>query len=86
MRRLLRETGFDLEREVPIPAPIPLVVKNPFWQRTLMRAQSLLMRVSRGLFAYQMLLVVKARPTLPTLLHAARRHSDRKSADLAVGV
>lgn len=86
MRRLLRETGFDIEREVPIPAPIPLVVKNPFWQRTLMRAQSLLMRVSRGLFAYQMLLVVKPRPTLQTLMRAARSHSDRKSADLPVGV
>ena len=82
MRRLLKETGFVIERELGIPAPIPLVVKNPFWQRMLMRTQAILMRLSRGLFAYQMLMVVKPLPTLPTLLHDAHRHSDTKAAAL----
>ncbi len=82
LRRLLKEAGFVIEREIGIPAPVPLVVKHRFWQRALMRAQALLTRVSRGLFAYQMLLVVRPLPTLDTLLRDTRRHSDRKAAEI----
>ena len=80
LRRLLKETGFTIEKEIPIPAPVPLVVKNAFWRRTLMGAQTLLIRVSRGLFAYQMFVVARPRPTLPTLMHDARRHSTARSS------
>ncbi|MDP3073408.1 MAG: bifunctional glycosyltransferase/class I SAM-dependent methyltransferase [Opitutaceae bacterium] len=75
LRRLLKETGFVIERERGIPAPVPLVVKSPFWQNVLMQTQGVLMRVSRGLFAYQMFVVARALPTLPTLMRDARRHS-----------
>jgi hypothetical protein len=83
LRRLLRESGFVVEKETGIPAPIPLVVANPFWQKNLMRLQALLIRLSRGLFAYQMFMVVKPLPTLETLLQDAHRHSHQKSATLA---
>ena len=83
LRRLLRETGFVIERETGIPAPIPLVVRSPFGQRLLMGLQSALIRVSRGLFAYQMLMVVRPLPTLARLMSDAERHSARKAADLA---
>ncbi|MCX6955660.1 MAG: bifunctional glycosyltransferase/class I SAM-dependent methyltransferase [Verrucomicrobia bacterium] len=33
LRRLLKEQGFVVELEQGIPAPIPLVVKNAFWQK-----------------------------------------------------
>jgi len=82
LRRLLKETGFVVERELGIPAPVPLVVQSPFWQKTLLRLQVLLMKVSRGLFAYQMLMVVRPLPTLATLSAQTRRHSGAKSATL----
>ena len=82
LRRLLRETGFVIERETGIPAPVPLVVRSPFWQRTLMGLQTALIRVSRGLFAYQMLMVVRPLPTLSRLMSEAERHSARKAAEL----
>lgn len=82
LRRLVKETGFIVEREIAIPAPVPLVLKSPFWQKTLMRAQVLLMKFSRGLFSYQMLMVVRPLPTLATLAAQTRRHSDEKSATL----
>lgn len=85
LRRLLKETGFVVEREIGIPAPLPLVLKNPFWQRTLMRVQGLLLKVSRGLFSYQMLMVVRPLPTLKTLSAQTRRHSNEKSAALDSG-
>ncbi|MSU22437.1 MAG: glycosyltransferase [Opitutus sp.] len=79
LRRLLKETGFVVEREIGIPAPAPLVVQSPFWQKMAMRIQGLLIKVSRGLFAYQMLMVVRPLPTLETLAAQTRRHSDDKS-------
>ena len=83
LRRLLHETGFVVERECGIPAPIPLVVRSPFWQRALMGLQAALIRVSRGLFAYQMLMVVRPLPTLSRLMNEAEKHSARKAAELA---
>lgn len=80
LRRLLRESGFLVEKEKGLPAPVPLVVSNPFWRRFLMRAQSLCIRLSRGLFSYQMYFVVRPLPTLPTLLDASHEHSLAKAA------
>ncbi len=82
LRRLLKETGFVVEKEIGIPAPIPLVVQQPFWQKFLMQLQSIAMKVSRGLFAYQMLMVVRPLPTVDTLLADTHRHSARKSSTL----
>lgn len=82
LRRLLRETGFVIEREVAIPAPVPLVVCSPFWQKVLMKTQGLALKISRGLFAYQMLFVVRPLPKLETLLTRAQQHSVAKSAAL----
>jgi glycosyltransferase involved in cell wall biosynthesis len=82
MRRLLKECGFVIEREVPIPAPVPMVVRPGFRRSFLMAVQSLGMKFSRGLFAYQMLMVVRPLPTLDTLLERTHQHSARKSTDL----
>ncbi len=83
LRRLLKETGFVVEKEVGIPAPIPLVVKSPFWQKTLMTAQTILIRVSRGLFAYQIFMVVRPLPTLQTLMRDACHHSAERASAVA---
>ncbi len=79
LRRLLKETGFVIEKELAIPAPVPLVVKSPFWRKVLMKTQGVFMHISRGLFAYQMLMVVRPLPTLPTLMRNARQHSAVRS-------
>jgi glycosyltransferase involved in cell wall biosynthesis len=80
LRRLMKEAGFTIEKEMGIPAPVPLVVKNKFWQKLLMKTQAGLMRISRGLFAYQMLMVVRPLATIETLTASMQRHSAVKSA------
>jgi glycosyltransferase involved in cell wall biosynthesis len=83
LRRLLKETGFVVEKEFGIPAPIPLVMRAGFWMRFLMGTQSLLIKISRRLFSYQMLMVVRPLPTLDSLLAETRRHSAVKASSLA---
>ncbi|MFA5264886.1 MAG: glycosyltransferase [Opitutaceae bacterium] len=78
LRRLLKESGFVIEKEIGIPAPIPLVVKNRFWSKTGMWVQRQLIRISRGFFSYQMYMIARPLPTLPTLLAAAHEHSSRR--------
>jgi glycosyltransferase involved in cell wall biosynthesis len=80
LRRLLQEQGFAIEQERGIPAPVPLVVKSPGWQNFLMGLQAFLIKISRGLFAYQMFMVVRPLPTIEKLMGDAHRHSAAKSA------
>lgn len=83
LRRLLKEQGFVVEHEQGIPAPVPLVVKNLFWQKLLMSLQGFLIKISRGLFSYQMFMVVRPLPTIEKLIIDAQRHSAVKTATLS---
>ncbi|HEX4653486.1 MAG TPA: bifunctional glycosyltransferase/class I SAM-dependent methyltransferase [Candidatus Udaeobacter sp.] len=78
-RRLLKETGFVVEKERGIPFPIPLFLERSFWQRALMKMQLFLIKISRGLFAYQIFMVARPLPTLQTLLTQAHRHTEKKA-------
>lgn len=78
-RRLLKETGFVVEKERGIPFPIPLFLEGSYWQRALMKMQLFLIKISRGLFAYQIFMVARPLPTLETLLTEAHGHTEKKA-------
>ena len=80
LRRLLKEQGFVIDQELGIPAPVPLVVQSPGWQKFLMGLQAFLIKISRGLFAYQMFMVVRPLPTIAKLMDDAHRHSAAKTS------
>jgi hypothetical protein len=86
LRRLLRETGFALEKEKGIPFPAPLFFRNRTWQSWLMKIQLFLIEVSQGLFAYQIFAVARALPTPETLLDDAHRHTNVKGSLLAAAI
>jgi hypothetical protein len=48
-----------------------------------MKSQAVLIKISRGLFAYQMYLVVRPLPTMQTLLAATRQHSEAKAGQVS---
>jgi glycosyltransferase involved in cell wall biosynthesis len=77
MRRILQESGFEVEGERGVPAPIPLVVKSSLWAGLMMRMQAALIWISRGLFSYQMFMVARPLATVPTLLEATKTNSER---------
>lgn len=68
LERLFAQCGFTVTRLLGIPAPYPKALGlNPV-SRALLRINDLLIRLSKGLFAYQILLVATPRPSLDALL------------------
>ncbi len=77
-RRLLEQAGFDILETRAVPAPFPKALGNNPLSRFLLAANGWLCRLWRGMFAYQIFVRVKPRPTVEYLLGAAREESAKK--------
>lgn len=71
IRRLFEQRGFEITQCVGIPAPYPLALGDNAVARALVRINSLLIKISKGLFSYQIFLRMRAKPSLPWLLERA---------------
>jgi glycosyltransferase involved in cell wall biosynthesis len=80
LRRLLVQGGYEVVSETGLPAPFPLALGDHWASRLLVRLNSLLIGISKGLFSYQIAMVVKARPTLGLLLRRAQDAGAEKLA------
>jgi glycosyltransferase involved in cell wall biosynthesis len=78
LARLFDQCGFHVERIAGIPAPYPKALGDTWLARALLRANDLLIGVSKGLFAYQIFLVATPRPSIDALLDASIASSRRK--------
>jgi 2-polyprenyl-3-methyl-5-hydroxy-6-metoxy-1,4-benzoquinol methylase len=79
LRRTLDQAGFTIVETKGIPAPYPLAIGNNMLSRMLLRVNELLIRLSRGLFAYQIYIRAKPQPTVESLLNSARAESKIRS-------
>jgi hypothetical protein len=68
LRTLLEQCGFVVEEARGIPAPFPAALGLSAFSRLLVRVNGLLIRVSRGLFSYQIFMRVAPTPTVDALL------------------
>jgi glycosyltransferase involved in cell wall biosynthesis len=75
LRRALRDGAFEVERTVGIPAPFPLALGRNRFAMLMLRLNAALIRLSRGMFAYQMLMVCRPAPALDWLLEDAVEES-----------
>ena len=80
-RRCLEQAGFRIHEVQAVPAPFPLAFGDNRFSRLLLALNSFLIRISRGLFAYQMFVRAKPLPTVSFLLDAAVKESERKARD-----
>jgi SAM-dependent methyltransferase len=76
LRDLLEQIGYEVLDARGVPAPFPKALGDHRLSRALVRANELAIRVSRRLFAYQVFLHVRPRPTVKHLLRATRSHSE----------
>ncbi len=79
-RRLFEQAGFDVTSMTGVPAPFPLALGGGMTSRLLMRVNRALLHVSRSLFAFQVLAVLRPRPSLAYLLDRAQSAAVERSA------
>lgn len=82
MRRMLLNNGFEILQEKGIPAPFPLAFGDGLFSRVLLFINGFLIYLSKSLFSYQMIFVVKLKPTLEVLLQHATISSQRRQGDI----
>lgn len=80
LRRLFEQGGFRVIVTRGVPGPFPLAISNNRVSRVLVRLNELLIHVSRGLFSYQIFMVVKPNPSLEYLLQSAVEESTVRAA------
>jgi SAM-dependent methyltransferase len=72
LRNLFEQSRFDIVEMRGVPAPFPLALGDGRISRILVGLNKALIWISPGLFSYQIFMVVRARPSLDSLL--ARSH------------
>jgi glycosyltransferase involved in cell wall biosynthesis len=77
LRELLLQSGYKILEVRGIPAPFPKSIGNNFLSRVLIRLNQLLIRLSRGLFSYQIFVRAEAKPTVYNLLRETIGGSDK---------
>jgi glycosyltransferase involved in cell wall biosynthesis len=82
--RTIAQSGFDIIERVGVPGPMPLALGDSPVSRFLLEINRLLIRVSRGLFSYQIFLRIKPQPTLELLLKTAREQSRKRVEELEI--
>ena len=75
LRRALDQAGFVILETRGMPAPYPLALGENWFSLFLVVANHLAASLWRGLFAYQICMRAKPRPSLETLLRTAREES-----------
>ena len=75
LRRLLEESGFRILSAAGVPAPVPLAVRQRWLAKLLLRVNEQLIRASRAMFAYQIVMVVEPVSSLERLLLISESHT-----------
>ena len=70
-KNLLEQQGFFITKSYGIPAPFPLAVGNNLLGKALIGINSFLIRLSKGLFSYQIYYEIEPNVSLETLLSRA---------------
>jgi len=78
-RRLFQQGGFRIRTDRGMPGPFQLMFGDGSISRALVALNKTLIRIGRGLFSYQMLLVVEPLPSLDYLLRQANAQSAIRS-------
>jgi glycosyltransferase involved in cell wall biosynthesis len=82
-KRLFEQCGFDIERVAAIPAPFPKALGFNVASRALLQINLFLIRLSKGLFAYQIFLTATPRLSIDALLDASMQTAREKAEGLS---
>jgi len=68
LRALMKQAGYTILESRGLPAPFPKSLGDNLLSRMLVRLNEILIRIAPGLFSYEIVLKVKAQPTVKALL------------------
>ena len=77
LKALLDQSGYNILEVRGIPAPFPKAIGHNFVSRFFIRLNQTLIRLSKGLFSYQIFVRAVAKPTVHNLLGETIESSDR---------
>ena len=83
LRKLLEQSGYRVIEERGVPVPFPLAVRAGWLTRLLLWCNEALIRVSKGLFAYQIFIRAQAQPSVHHLLEQTLQTSRELSGRYA---
>ncbi len=75
LRRLFEQGGFRIVEERGVPGPFALALGNGAPARALFALNRLAIKIAKGLFSYQIYLVIEPKPSLESLLNSAKESS-----------
>ena len=78
LRRLLEQSGYEIQSEVGVPAPFSLALNSGVMAQLLTKLNTLLISFARNWFSYQIYVVAIPRPSINSLLELAINHSSQK--------
>ena len=78
LRRMLRQYGYRILEVKGVPAPFPKALGDTIAARLLLAVNRFLIRLSRGLFSYQILVTTEALPTVSELLRRTKQSCESK--------
>jgi glycosyltransferase involved in cell wall biosynthesis len=76
--RAVQQAGFDIIERKGVPGPMPLALGDNAASRMLVKINEFLIRISRGMFSYQIFLRARPRPSLEFLLRTAQEQSKKR--------
>ena len=82
LQALLTQTGYKLLEVQGIPAPFPKALGDNWLSRSLLNINRALIKLSRGLFSYQIFVRVQAMPTVDHLLSETISNSEMLRAEM----
>ncbi len=77
LKRILKNSGFNIIEVEGIPAPFPLALGDNIFSRFLLNVNGWLIKLSKSLFSYQIAVVAKPVPTLEMLVKQAIEQGDK---------
>ncbi|MCP5362022.1 MAG: glycosyltransferase [Hyphomicrobiales bacterium] len=78
LHNLLEIHGFKVQHVKGIPVPIPFIFGDTWLARLLLRINRVLIKISKGLFAFQIAMVATPRPTIERLLENSKEEGRRQ--------
>lgn len=80
LETLLKQQGYKTSTITGIPVPIPFILGDNFLSRTMLKINIFMIRISKGMFSFQMGLEVEMLPTLSVLLKHAENNKVQRNA------